>query len=82
MSWLDSLNDEFWIDYTQSVIDRLRKVAIKENILSPLTYSNYAPTGTSADQLFGVENAARVRKVRDEIDPDDVMDLAGWFNVH
>ncbi|WPH00661.1 Hypothetical protein R9X50_00349100 [Acrodontium crateriforme] len=82
VSWSNPLDDEFWIDYTDGVVARLRQLAQSENILSPQTYSNYAATGTSADQLFGVENAARVRKIRDEIDPNNVMDLAGGFNLH
>jgi hypothetical protein len=44
-------------------------------------YGNYALADTSAEKLYGRHNAARLRDLRDEIDPERVMDLAGGFDI-
>ena len=36
---------------------------------------------TPAEKLYGVENTARLRQIRDQIDPDRIMDLAGGYEI-
>lgn len=64
-------------------IERLRKVAIEEGIHGKdfTQYPNYALVGAGAEELYGVNNAARLRDIRRRIDPDRVMDLAGGFQI-
>jgi hypothetical protein len=43
-------------------------------------YPNYAINGTSAVDMYGTVNAARLRKLRSKYDPDDVMGLTTFFS--
>lgn len=58
-------------------------MAIEEGIYrdSFVAYSNYALADTSAEELYGATNAARLRAIRDQIDPDRIMDLAGGYDI-
>lgn len=64
-------------------IETLKQVAIEEGIYRDTftAYPNYAISGTTAEELYGAKNAARLRAIRDQIDPDRVMDLAGGFSI-
>lgn len=63
--------------------ETLVNVAIKEGIyLEEFTmYPNYALFDTSAEDLYGQRNAARLRQIRERVDPEDVMGLAGGFMI-
>jgi hypothetical protein len=64
-------------------IATLKQVAIAEGIYQETfpEYPNYALAGTTAEDLYGSQNAARLRAIRDQIDPDRIMDLAGGFDI-
>lgn len=62
-------------------MQRLTAVAKKEGISVPIKYPNYAITGTSATTLYGAQNAARLKAVRAQVDPDGIMELAGGFEL-
>lgn len=64
-------------------LQRLKQVAIEEGIYKDTftAYPNYAISGTTAKELYGDQNAARLRSIRDQFDPDRVMDLAGGFSI-
>ncbi|KAH9042472.1 FAD-binding domain-containing protein [Lactarius pseudohatsudake] len=49
-----------------------------QNISHAATYVNYALFDTPLKDMYGA-NVARLRKIRAEIDPEDVMGLAGGF---
>lgn len=64
-------------------METLKQVGREEGIYKDSfpEYSNYALACTSAEKLFGIRNAARLGRVRDEVDPERVMDLAGGFDI-
>ncbi len=64
-------------------METLKQVGREEGIYKDSfpEYPNYALSGTSAETLFGSRNAARLREIRDKIDPERVMDLAGGFEI-
>ncbi|KAL1642408.1 hypothetical protein SLS58_005482 [Diplodia intermedia] len=83
-AWLSPDDDEFWYDTMRSSVNRLKKVAQQEGIYSPsdfTTYPNYAIANTPAEELYGTKNAARLRRIRSQVDPDGVMKLAGGFSI-
>lgn len=61
--------------------DRLRDVARAEGIYSEdfRKYPNYALADATGEELYGEENLARLIEIRDSIDPNRIMDLAGGF---
>lgn len=66
-----------------NAISELREVARQEGIFdeSSAIYPNYAIAGTTADQLYGSVNAARLRSIKASVDPNSVMNLAGGFDI-
>ena len=64
-------------------LDRLKTVAASEGIYNDTftQYPNYALFDTTAEELYGKENAGRLGKIRDAVDPDRIMDLAGGFAI-
>lgn len=82
-AWLSPAEDEWWYARMRESVQKLKQIAIEEGIYrdSFTTYPNYAIAGTTADELYGAGNAARLRSIRDRIDPDRVMDLAGGFSI-
>ena len=53
-------------------------VADGQNVSHAAVYSNYALSGTPLKDMFGT-NLPRLRKIKKEIDPEKVIDLAGGF---
>ncbi|KKY29505.1 putative fad binding domain-containing protein [Diaporthe ampelina] len=82
-SWGFASDDQFWNDAMVNAVSELRQVAIKEGIFdeSSAVYPNYAIAGTTAEQLYGPTNAARLRSIKASVDPDGVMNLAGGFDI-
>lgn len=82
-AWLTSTEDDFWYGLLEECVAALKSVAVSEGIYRDTftRYPNYAIAGTTAEELYGNQNAARLREIRDEIDPDRVMDLAGGFKI-
>ncbi|KAL2182095.1 uncharacterized protein P884DRAFT_306171 [Thermothelomyces heterothallicus CBS 202.75] len=80
-AWLSPSEDEFWYGQIHQTLDTLKRVATEEGIYREdfPDYPNYALSGTSAEKLYGETNAGRLRQIRDQIDPDRIMDLAGGF---
>ncbi|KAK3313645.1 hypothetical protein B0H66DRAFT_629614 [Apodospora peruviana] len=84
-AWVLESEDEWWHNKMRESIATLRQVAIEEGIYTDSThfpsYPNYAITGTPAEELYGPRNAARLRVIRDRVDPDRIMELAGGFEI-
>ncbi|KAF9639259.1 FAD linked oxidase [Lasiodiplodia theobromae] len=81
-AWLSSDDDEYWYNAMRSSVNRLKDIAMQEGIHSNFTtYPNYAITNTTAEELYGTQNAARLRSIRNQVDPDRVMELAGGFSI-
>jgi hypothetical protein len=81
--WTDPGEDEWWYARVRQSLATLKEVAMDEGIYEDkfVEYGNYALADTSAEKLYGRHNAARLRDLRDEIDPERVMDLAGGFDI-
>ncbi|KAK7710735.1 hypothetical protein SLS64_005639 [Diaporthe eres] len=82
-SWTFESDDQFWNDAMVNAISELREVAKQEGIFdeSSAVYPNYAISGTTAEQLYGSANAARLRTIKASVDPNNVMNLAGGFDI-
>jgi len=80
-AWLLDIEDSFWYDTMRSSVERLIQVAKDEGIYVETKYPNYAVTGTSAESLYGGQNVARLRSIRDAVDKNKVMNLAGGFSI-
>ena len=57
---------------------RAAVLADGQNASHAAIYVNYAPPDTPLEEIYGA-NVPRLRKIKSEIDPDDVMGLAGGF---
>lgn len=57
------------------------KIAQEERILHSISYSNYAQGSTPAQELYGPANAARLARIRNEVDPQRTMDLTGGYVI-
>ncbi|KAL1614040.1 hypothetical protein SLS56_012195 [Neofusicoccum ribis] len=82
-AWLLPSDDEFWYDAMRTSVQNLKNVAIQEGIYPDdfTAYPNYAITNTTAEELYGETNAARLKTIRSAVDPDSVMGLAGGFAI-
>lgn len=54
---------------------------MSEGVYVDTRYPNYAVTGTPSDLLYGSTNSQRLSAIRDQIDPNGVMELAGGFDI-
>lgn len=83
MGWGLSIEDEFWANSVKLSIANIKEVAIKEGVFkeSFTAYPNYAIGDTTAEELYGTSNMARLRDIKASIDPDEVMELAGGFSL-
>ncbi|KAM3072373.1 hypothetical protein ACMFMG_009182 [Clarireedia jacksonii] len=82
-SWTLSTDDAYWRGIIQQSIDHLTAVAKAEGIYSEdaPAYPNYALSTYGGAQIYGANNAARLRDIQEQYDPDGVMLLAGGFNI-
>jgi hypothetical protein len=82
-TWNLASDDDFWYNATKTAIANIKQVAVQEGLFkdSFTAYPNYAIAGTTAQQLYGASNAARLRTIKNSIDPDRVMELAGGFDI-
>ncbi|OJD37898.1 fad-binding domain-containing protein [Diplodia corticola] len=83
-AWVSPDDDEFWHNAMRASVNHLKQVAQQEGIYSPddfAAYPNYAIANTTAVELYGRKNAARLRSIRSQVDPDGVMDLAGGWSI-
>ena len=82
-TWLNPAEDAFWRGKIQESVDKLTAVAKAEGIYDPdlTAYPNYALGTYKGDQLYGSANAARLRSIKAQVDPNGVMDLTGGFTL-
>ena len=64
-------------------MNHLAAVAQSEGIFDPSApaYPNYALSTYKGDQLYGPANAARLRAIKAQVDPNGVMDQTGGFTL-
>ena len=67
----------------QQSVDRLTILARSAGIYNPdyTAYPNYALSTYGGDKLYGTINAARLRRIKAQVDPQGVMDLTGGFTI-
>jgi hypothetical protein len=82
-AWASQADDKFWYNEMRGSLDRLKAVAAAEGIYddSLTQYPNYALFDATGAELYGRANAKRLRKIRDAVDPQRVMDLAAGFVI-
>ncbi|TVY78430.1 Bifunctional solanapyrone synthase [Lachnellula suecica] len=80
-SWKLAAEDSYWRGIMQQSINHLTQVAMDEGIYSAdlYAYPNYALDTYTGAQLYGPTNAARLRTIQAQYDPNGVMELAGGF---
>jgi hypothetical protein len=59
---------------------RAAAIAEGQNITNVAVYGNYAFLGTPVESLYGA-NVQRLRSIRNQVDPHNVMALAGGFKI-
>ncbi|KAK3400816.1 hypothetical protein B0T20DRAFT_390681 [Sordaria brevicollis] len=82
-AWSLPSNDDFWYARMKQTLETLKKVAIEDGIYSDAFtyYPNYSLFDATPQELYGNENAARLARIRDQYDPERVMELAGGFKI-
>ncbi|KAK7720388.1 hypothetical protein SLS57_005477 [Botryosphaeria dothidea] len=82
-AWISPADDAFWYDAMRTSVQKLKDLAIQEGIYPNgyTAYPNYAITNTTAEDLYGADNTARLKSIRSAVDPDGVMSLAGGFDI-
>jgi len=82
-AWANPAEDGWWYARVRQSVATLKEVAMDEGIYKEtfLDYGNYALFDTTPESLYGESNAKRLRNIRDEVDPDRVMDLEGGFDI-
>lgn len=80
--WRSAANDAHFRSEMVASVNRLTKAARAEGILAEEqpVYPNYALARMKGEQLYGA-NTARLRSIRDKIDPSRIMDLSGGFVI-
>ncbi|KAK7038740.1 hypothetical protein VNI00_010625 [Paramarasmius palmivorus] len=81
--WQNAADDAYFKNVLKEAQQAIMAKAIEEGQSVPgaILYSNYAPPDTPPEQLFGAENLARMRQVRDRVDPGRVMAQTGGFKI-
>ena len=81
-AWSSSSNDSEIAAALWQSTNTIQAAAIDEgqNITDAPVYGNYALIGTPIKSLYG-ENLQRLRSIRNEVDPNNVMALAGGFKL-
>lgn len=81
-AWISPFDDEYYKKALLSTAKVLTDQAKAEgqDFSSFTLYPNYAITGTMADQLYGANNAAKLRAAKAKYDPQNVMGLTTFFS--
>ncbi|KAI0260030.1 FAD-binding domain-containing protein [Gloeopeniophorella convolvens] len=80
--WSSASFDKTMAHSLRESTDAVRAAALAEgqNVSDAAPYINYALFDTPVELLYG-ENLPRLRAIKKEVDPEDVMGLAGGFKV-
>ena len=80
VEWSNSSLDDTAAIALRSFSGAIRDVALADgqNVSHAAKYPNYALFGTPLEEMYG-GNVDRLRKIRAEIDPEDVMGLTGGW---
>ena len=80
ISWANASLDKTMADVLRDGAKTIHDVAVADgqNLTHAAVYVNYALFDTPLEEMYG-GNLARLRSIKDNIDPERVMDLAGGF---
>ena len=80
INWLKSSLDQTMTHAIRESADSLRAAALKDgqDVKHAAVYPNYALFDTPLEDMYG-GNVPRLHAIRQAIDPEDVMGLAGGF---
>jgi Berberine and berberine like len=80
VEWSNSSLDDIMAFALRNFADAIRDVALEDgqNVSHAAKYVNYALFGTPLEDMYG-GNVERLRKIREAIDPNDVMSLTGGW---
>ncbi|KUJ06654.1 FAD-binding domain-containing protein [Mollisia scopiformis] len=83
MLWTDPKDDATVLQTSKNILDRSIALAKERGLHHPFLYQNYAGKRQDVFGSYGEKNLARLRKIRDEYDPDHVFTRLspGYFNV-
>lgn len=79
-AWTNSTFDDTMFSTARASAARLQNLAESEGILGPAKYPNYAIFGTAVRDFYG-QNTDRLRAIKREMDPANLMGLAGGFKL-
>jgi hypothetical protein len=81
--WENAADDEYFKNALEEAYQAILVKAVAEGQSMPgdVMYNNYAPPDTAVVELYGAENLAKLRAIRERVDPGRVMDLAGGFKI-
>lgn len=80
-AWTSSLSDSEFYDAARQSAARIQSVAESEgqtDLAAAPLYPNYAIFSTPLENMYA-ENVARLKALKNVVDPDNVMGLAGGF---
>ncbi|KAI0271877.1 hypothetical protein BGY98DRAFT_922663 [Russula aff. rugulosa BPL654] len=80
LQWINASLDDTMISALRQMSDAVRATAVTDgqNVSHAAIYPNHALFGTPLKDIYG-GNVKRLRKIRENIDPKDVMGLAGGW---
>ncbi|ESK81661.1 putative fad dependent oxidoreductase [Moniliophthora roreri MCA 2997] len=80
--WEDPASDEFFVNAIAEAQRAIQARAIEEGQSFPddILYNNYAPASTPLELIYG-DNLGRLREIKERVDPENVMGLAGGFKI-
>jgi len=70
--------DIFFQELIKTATRRIRKAAVDDGIDIGPSYPNYAMFDTPLEQMYGT-NVPRLREIKEDVDRDNIMGLAGGF---
>ncbi|KAG6815985.1 hypothetical protein H0H87_009624 [Tephrocybe sp. NHM501043] len=81
-AWSFQVFDDFFHKAIKQSAATIRRVAVEEghNVAQQAVYPNYAVHGRPVEDLYG-SNLPRLRRIREQVDPENVMRLAGGFKI-
>ncbi|KAJ8078455.1 hypothetical protein PM082_012737 [Marasmius tenuissimus] len=79
-AWTDAQSDSLMLETSHTTVATLDQFLASSGIRASAKYPNYALYDTKVEDLYG-DNLARLRSIKKQVDPSDVMGLAGGFKL-
>ncbi|THH04310.1 hypothetical protein EW145_g5616 [Phellinidium pouzarii] len=81
-AWLAPAADDYFLNAIRQSAATIQAAAIAEgqDVANAALYGNYAVIGTSIYRIYG-DNVARLKAIKAQYDPDNVMGLAGGWKI-